>query len=205
MNKKMKKKLTKDLMTKVNFMQYKINNILFKTKKLKNKLDFKQNYKKISLFIQKKPYTSFFGVLGIFLILMIIGNLVFSIRPETQLKNTAPKLVAVYKLGKAPTVTFQGKVEKSGVIKIVAQTPGIVSQINVSQGQWVNARTNILSLSSNYQGGNSLSIARQITQKQYENTKDTYSTQGDIIGRQKDIANKNHDNILLLQKLHSSR
>ena len=39
----------------------------------KRKAVFKKTYQ----FIQKKPFTSFFAVLGVFLILMIIGNVLF--------------------------------------------------------------------------------------------------------------------------------
>jgi len=133
-----------------------------------------------------------------------LGNIIFSPKPEAQKNLSAPKKVDVFKLGLAPQVSFQGKVEKSGVIKIVAQTGGIVNNINVSEGQQVYQGTNILSLSTNYQGGNALSLARQIAQDQYSNVKDTFQQQGDIIGKQKDLANKNHDNQVLLQQIASS-
>jgi multidrug efflux pump subunit AcrA (membrane-fusion protein) len=122
-------------------------------------------------------------------------------KPEPQTNLLAPKKVNVYKLGSAPQITYQGKVEKTGVVKIVAQMPGIVSAINVSEGQQIGSGTNILSLSTNYQGGNAVSLQRQIAQTQYQNVKNTYDQQGDIIGRQKDLANKNHDNQVLLQQI----
>lgn len=149
--------------------------------------------KKILLFIQKKPFTSFFAVLAVFLILMIVGNILFAPRPEEEKGIAAPKKVQIYKLGSAPQVNFQGKVEKSGVIKIVAQMPGIVSSINVWEGQEISKGTNIISLATNYLGGNALSISRQIAQTQYANVKDTYSTQKDLIGKQREIADKNKD------------
>lgn len=201
MKTKEKKKINRDFMARINFMPINVKGLTGKFIVLKNKLHPKQNYKKITAFIQKKPYTSFIAVLIIFLGLMVIGNLLFSTKPVTEQDASKPKKVSVFKLGLAPTVSYQGKVEKSGVIKIVAQTPGIVSSINAYVGQQANAGTNILSLSTNYQGGNTLSIARQIAQKQYQNSKDTYSISEDIIGRQKDLANKNHDNTLLLQQI----
>ena len=159
--------------------------------------------KKLLLFIQKKPFTSFFAVLAVFLILMIVGNILFSPRPEAGEKITAPKKITVYKIGSAPQVSFQGKVEKSGVIKIVAQAPGIVSNINVWEGQEIGAGTNILSLSSNYSGGNVLSYARQISQAQFANVKDTYDTQKDVIAKQRESANKNKDNADKLREITS--
>lgn len=150
--------------------------------------------KKTYLFIQRKPFTSFFAVLGVFLILMILGNVLFSPKPQAQNNQLAPKTVQIYKIGSAPVVSFQGKVEKSGVVKIVAQVSGIVNNINVFEGQQIQNGTNILSLATNYSGGNTVSIARQIAQDQYGNVKDTYDTQKEIIGKQRDIANKTDEN-----------
>lgn len=152
-------------------------------------------------FIQRKSFTSFFAVLAIFFVLMVLGNLLFSPKIATEQKNEAPKMVKIYKIGSAPEVSYQGKVEKSGVIKIVAQVHGIVSSINVSEGQEVGQGTNILSMSSNYQGGNTFSVQRQLAQTQYSSAKDTFATQGDIIGKQKDLANKNHDNAEILRQI----
>lgn len=150
--------------------------------------------KKTYQFVQRKPFTSLFAVLGIFLILMIVGNLLFSPKPEAISNQLAPKTVHVYKVGSAPVVSFQGKIEKSGVIKMVAQASGIVDSINVSEGQQIDAGTNVLSLSTNYSGGNSASIARQIAQDQYNNSQSIHDEQTDILGKQRDIANKNKDN-----------
>ena len=161
----------------------------------------KEITKKTFIFIQKKPFTAFFSVLAVFFVLMVLGNLLFSpkIAPETN-KNL-PKKVQVYKLGSSPEITYQGKIEKSGVVKIVAQTSGIVSSINVTEGQEIYAGTNILSLSTNYSGGNAPSISREISQTQYQNAKDTFNTQKDIIAKQRDIANKNKDNADLLRQI----
>ena len=157
--------------------------------------------KKAYLFTQRKPFTAFFTVLGIFLLLMIIGNVLFSPKIQTLNETPAPKQVKIYKLGSAPQVSFQGKIEKSGVVKIVAQSSGIVSSINVAEGQQIEAGTNILSLSSNYSGGNTATIGRQIAQEQYNNVKDTYDTQKDVLTKQKELANKNKDNTDTLRNI----
>ncbi len=187
----------------INFTKYKVINFRDNFFMASHKIKPKEKLKKIAAFIQKKPYTSFLFVLFVFLVLMVIGNLLFSPKPSTEQSTSAVKKVAIYKLGSAPTVSFQGKVEKSGVVKIIAQTSGIINSINVYEGEQVSKGQNLISLSSNYSGGNTLALAAQIAQKQYQNAKDTYSTQGDIIGRQKDIANKNHDNALVLQQIAS--
>lgn len=160
-------------------------------------------YKKTFLYIQKKPFTSLFAVLAVFFVLMVIGNVLFSPKVAPEHNIAAVKNVQVYKLGSSPQITYQGKVEKSGVVKIVAQTSGIVSNINVAEGQQVYAGTNILSLATNYSGGNASSISRQIAQTQYQNAKDTFDTQKDVIAKQREIANTNKDNADLLNKITS--
>ncbi|MCL6096108.1 MAG: hypothetical protein M1444_00280 [Patescibacteria group bacterium] len=193
------KKTNRDILGKLNFKSFKVKNFVSKGQGIRKRV----NPKKILLLIERKPFTSFFAVLGVLLILMVAGNVFFSPKPEAQTSAPAPKKVAVFKLGSAPQISYQGKVEKSGVIKIAAQMPGIVSAINVSEGQKVYRGTNILSLSTNYQGGNAPSLSRQITQTQYNNAKDTYDAQGDIIGKQKDLANKNNDNAEILRQITS--
>ncbi len=153
----------------------------------------KEIFKKVFVFIQKKPFTAFFSVLGVFLILLILGNVLFAPKVLPQTNQEVPKLVKIYKLGSAPEVSFQGKIEKSGVIKIVAQMGGVVSYINVSEGQNISMGTNILSLSTNYSGGNVMTISRQIAQTGYETAKSTNQTQKDIIIRQREIADKAKD------------
>ncbi len=191
------KKTNKHFFSGLNFKSFKVSNPIVRVYRLRNRI----NPRRALLFIQRKPFTSFFGVLGVLLILMVLGNVLFSPKPEAQKNLAAAKKVEVFKLGSAPQVSYQGKVEKSGVIKIVAQMGGIVSAVNVFEGQQVYKGTNILSLSTNYQGGNALSLSRQIAQAQYGNAKDTFATQGDIIGKQKELANKNHDNAELMRQI----
>lgn len=185
------------------FLKNLSSNILVKSTKIRKSiatllrsanLKRKNLFKRVYLFIQRKPFTAFFAVLGIFLLLMILGNLFFSPKPEKVAGENTAKIVRIYKVGSAPQISYQGKIEKSGVVKIVAQNPGIVESINVSEGQQIGAGTNILSLASNYSGGNALSVARQIAAEQYQNTNDTYNTQKDIIAKQRDTADKNRDN-----------
>jgi multidrug efflux pump subunit AcrA (membrane-fusion protein) len=181
-----------------------LKRINLNTPKFTKKIQPKKIPARTTVFIKRRPFTSFFIVLGIFLLIMILGNVVLSPKKTSELEVSVPKEVRTYKLGSAPKVTFQGKIEKSGVIKIVAQTPGIVSNINVSEGQEIAQGTNILSLSTNYQGGNAASVSRQITQTQYKNAKDSYPTQKDLIQKQKELADKNRENASSMQQIASS-
>lgn len=196
-----KKRIKTVLHGKARFEKFKIETYLSEVNAAYRKIHFKKNLSKTAEFIQKKPFTSFFAVLAIFFLLMLIGNIFFAPKVQPLQNVEALKQVHIYKLGSAPQVQFEGIVNKSGVIQIVAQTSGIVQNINVSEGEHIGAGTNILSLSTNYSGGNTLTLARQSAQAQYENAQSIYQQQGDIIGKQKDLANKNNDNTTLLRQI----
>ncbi|OGH10912.1 MAG: hypothetical protein A3B38_04105 [Candidatus Levybacteria bacterium RIFCSPLOWO2_01_FULL_36_13] len=157
--------------------------------------------KNILLFVQKNPYKALAATLFSFLILMILGNLFFAPKPSAQDKAIPAKVAHIYKVGSAPQIMYQGKVEKAGVIKIVAQTPGIVQSINAYEGQEVIKGTNILSLSTNYSGGNVLSIARQIAGVQLNTANDTYNLQKDTIAKQRKLADNNKGNTAILHDI----
>lgn len=137
--------------------------------------------------------TSFFIALGI-LLLLILAN--FFLTPKAKETKNAPeeKQVTVYRIGQAPRISVSAKIEKGGVIKITAQTPGIVSVINVINGQEVQKGTILVSLASNYQGGNALSVSRELAAEQYKNAKDTNDTQKDIIRKNRMLADQQKDN-----------
>lgn len=172
------------------------NKITFKIPKfnggnLKERRDL--YYKKATVFIKRRPMASFFIALGI-LFLAIVANTLLTPKPKTAANTTVAKNVSVYKIGSAASVTYSAKIDKKGVIEIVAQTPGIVSAINVSEGQQVSKGNVLVSLSNNYQGGNALGVSREIAALQYQNIKDTYDTQKGIIDNQRAAADANHDN-----------
>lgn len=145
-------------------------------------------------YVRRYPYRAFAATLFAFLLIMILGNLFFAPKPVPENKIVAAKEVHIYKIGSAPQILFQGKVEKAGVVKIVAQAPGIVQNINVFEGEDVAKGTNILSLATNYSGGNVLSIARQIAGVQLKNANNTYDLQSDTIAKQREVAAKNKTN-----------
>ena len=76
------------------------------------------------------------------------------------------KEVAVFSIGEKPTLTVQGKVEDSGITQIIAQAGGIVKQIKVNEGDRVQSGQVLVNIATNYQGGNVVSVQRQIAQLQ---------------------------------------
>jgi len=53
---------------------------------------------------------------------------------------------------------------------------------------------NLVYISSNDQGGSALTLQRQIAEKQYDYTKNTFDIQKEIISKQRDLAEKNKEN-----------
>lgn len=160
----------------------------------------KSAVKKAGLFVEKRPLQSFFGVLLLLLILILLGS--FLRRPAVEKPvEKEPVEVSIYSIGTAPTLSVSAQIEKTGVVKIISQTSGIINQINVTEGQEVSAGTNLISISSNYSGGSAASVQRQIAADTYQNIKDTYGTQKDIIQKQRDLADKNRDNTNALRDI----
>lgn len=153
----------------------------------------KNLYPKISNFVQKKPLLSFFVLLGLLLGLILASN--FVNRPKKQLNpEIQEKKVAVYQIGTVPKLTLQGQVEKAGVVTVTALSGGIVQNIYVKEGDQVSKGKWLVSLASNYQGGNAFSIQRQLAQVQNQNVEDSYPLQKELISKQRELADKTDEN-----------
>jgi len=152
------------------------------------------SYGNTTSFIQRRPFASFLLALLILFGLIVLGSTVFAPKPVEEKVADASKQIELYKIGDAPKITVQGEVEKSGVVKIVAQAPGIVSAINVTEGQQVSKGGQLLSLASNYQGGNAAGVQAQLARNSYTLAKDTNDAQKDLINKQREIARKTDAN-----------
>lgn len=152
-------------------------------------------------FLRRFPLLTFVIALGILLGLIVLANFIRKPPQDDQVKAPEPKLVETYNIGTAPIVQIQGRVEKTGVITIVAQTSGVVRKINAKPGDKVSKGSAFVSLSTNYQGGNSASVQRQIAQKQYQLSKDTLEQQKELILKQKDLALNQTENTEELRKI----
>lgn len=150
---------------------------------------FKKVYHRIVAFIERFPVITFFVLLFILLALIVTSSVIRTPKPEESKKSEAPKQVSVYRIGSAPRIVLQAQVEKSGVVHITSLMGGVVQKIHKKEGEHVSRGETLVSLSTNYQGGNAFVVQRQIAQKQYENVKETYQTQIDIITKQRDLAN----------------
>lgn len=167
----------------------------------KSKEKTKVYFVKTSKTVEKRPFLSFFIGLGILLAIILLGNTIFRTTSSTEKEEQAPKDVTVFRIGEAPKMSVQGEVKKNGVIKISAQTPGIVSTINVVEGTSVAKGKVIISLSSNYQGGNAAVVQKQLAGVAYINAKETSEIQKELIQKQRDLANEQSNNSEELRKI----
>ena len=149
---------------------------------------FKTVKQKSTTLLTRSPFGSFLGLLGLLLILIIVGNQLRQPTSDVQNEPPTPKLVTAYTPGQSPTIELVGRVEENGVVTIVAQAPGIVNKVNVTEGETVHPGKNIVSLSSNYRGGNPATIGRQLAQKNAQFTTETYDLQKDIISKPPSLA-----------------
>lgn len=139
--------------------------------------------------INQAPMQTFFILLGACLALIVIGNILRQPKPAPAESAATPKKVMVYSIGESPKVQVSAKIEKSGVITMVAQTAGIVQAINGTDGGSISRGYQLFSLSTNYQGGTIPSITRAIAQKNKEFVDASFDTQKEMIGKRRDVAN----------------
>ena len=155
---------------------------------------------KLVTFLRRRPLTSFFVVLFLLLLLIVAGNKLTKPAAEVA-KGQVVKKVDVYTIGAIPKVKVQAQVQKDGVVTIMAQSSGIVQRVSVREGDKVTKGKNLVSLSTNYQGGNALSLQREIAARGYQNVADTFDAQKDLISKQRDIAGKSADNATQLRDI----
>lgn len=172
-----------------------VRNLKYKDRfqNIRERIKPRERFKAVEHFIQKRPFTSFFTILALLLLLIILGNILLAPK-EAEEKPPVPKKVELYKLGSAPKVKVQAQVEKSGVVKIVALSPGVVESINVIEGDEIGKGGNLISLASNYSGVNALAISAQMAGAQYGLARDTFNTQKELITKQRELADKNKEN-----------
>jgi multidrug efflux pump subunit AcrA (membrane-fusion protein) len=144
--------------------------------------------------IQKRPLTNFYLCLAALVLLIALSNFLQAPPKLVESKTINPKDVRTYTIGSVPKMTVQAQIEKSGVVKLVALSGGVVQQINYKEGDPITKGSTVVSLSTNYQGGNTFSVQRQLAQTQYTNATDTYDLQKDLIQQQRNVATTSAEN-----------
>lgn len=165
------------------------------------KVSAKKRIQTLAKVVERKPLTSFYISLAVLFFLLLLGSILSNLGSAPEEKKVLVKNVSVYHIGKAPSITLQGKIEKTGIVKLIAQTAGVVQTIHVAQGDNVAKGTSIISLSTNYQGGDAMSLQRQLAQTQYTNVIETFDTQKDIIKKSREITEKSNTNTIELRDI----
>ncbi len=118
---------------------YRVSNYVksFRAPTFVQRFQLRRRFRYVVLFVEKKPLTSFFISLAFLFFLILLGSILSNLGNKPQEKPVLVKDVSIYRLGKVPEVTLQGKVEKSGIVKLMAQTPGVVQTLHFSEGDTV--------------------------------------------------------------------
>jgi multidrug efflux pump subunit AcrA (membrane-fusion protein) len=154
-------------------------------------------------FIENAPVISFFIVL-IILFGLILGGRFLQEEPQEEIQaEEQPKEVETFSIGRAPKVRTQAEIEKSGVIKMVAQSGGVVQKINVQEGQEVWRGTNIAWISTNYQGGTVETAQRQKAGVSFQHGKDTIEQEKELLDLRREEARERYENTVELKKIQN--
>ncbi len=141
-------------------------------------------------FIAARPLMFFFGLMALLVLLIVVGDRLRKPQITEETAEEQPKLVEVFNAAQTPKITLSATVEKTGVLNIIAQTPGVVQKVSVHEGDRVVKGGTIVRLSTNYQGANAASLSRQLAQKNYDFAVETFDTQKEVIAKQRDLAEK---------------
>lgn len=152
-------------------------------------------------FVDRRPMTSFFAVLGTVLVLIFVGNFLNKPKPVTPEQLHPVKTVSTYSIGSAPKITVSAQTKKSGVIQVVSLSGGVIDKINVQEGSQVLQGDQLLAMASNYKGENVATVSRQVADKEYQSKASTYKTEKEIIKRQKELAEANEGDKEELRKI----
>lgn len=167
----------------------------------------KKGFRSISRFVLKSidthPLVSFYSVLG-FMIVLIVLNTVLHKPAEVAVQTVKkPKEVDVFSIGQAPRLAVQAKIEKSGVIKITALTGGVIQKIYKQEGETISRGQWLFWLSSNYQGGTTATISRQMAEKNYAFLNENYDAQKEIISKNRELAQKAESQASKLREINA--
>lgn len=163
---------------------------IFNTPFVKVKKSSQKVLQRSKNFVTSCPFPSFFVLLGLLFAVIVLGSQLRKPPTQTVEEEKPVKEVAVYTYGGKPNITVAAKVEKSGIINIVAQSPGVVQKVKITEGKHVKRGSTLFNLSTNYQGGSIARVSTQIAAKNYIFNKETYDTQKEIIAKNREQAEK---------------
>ncbi len=151
--------------------------------------------------IKSRPMRSFFGALVVLILILLAIKFLGQPEPQEEVVENEVREVKAYQIGAVPTLTVQAKIEKTGVVTIMAQTGGVVNRINFDEGQSVSPGQTLVNLAATYTGANGASVQRQIAQKNFESAQENLPIQLDLIAKRRELAQKSDENTNELREL----
>lgn len=150
--------------------------------------------KNIVLFIARRPFLSF--VLGLFVLFAIIfaSSKMRAVDEVSIDQGIGEKVVDTVRVGDGRYTQLSGKIEKDGIVTIVAQVSGIVHGIYVDEGQTISTGQQLMYLADTYGGGSSAAVGYQIATRQSEGQDETFDKQESVIDDQRNDVPKT-DNV----------
>ncbi len=142
--------------------------------------------------LEKHPNTSFIAILILLFGVIFLASL--SRNPEEVVEKTSQtsKTSRVFPVRESGLVTATAKVNKSGVVDVVALTSGTVQSINVRVGQMVGTGTTLVTITNDY-GANAARLSAEKTRLESDFTERVFSLQEEINARERKIADDNDD------------
>ncbi len=153
----------------------------------------KKVIRKIGDFIQRHAFLSFFIALCILFAIILIGNKMRVQDVEVLDQSVVQKTVETMRVSDRQYTELSGKIEKEGVITIIAHVPGIVHNIYVVGGQVVSVGQKIAYISETYSGGNTAAVGYEIAARQSQTQDETFDKKIGIIDDQRDDVRKTND------------
>ncbi|MEP7162784.1 MAG: biotin/lipoyl-binding protein [Candidatus Moraniibacteriota bacterium] len=135
-----------------------------------------------------RPVTSFVVILLLLFGIIFLSNKLRAPKDEGAPQTPAERSVSLFTIGTdSPLLPTQGEVKDSGIIDVVAITPGIVKRLLVIPGQRVTSGQTLLELTSDY-GANAGALRTQIASENQSLTEETKSLQKKLLELQARIA-----------------
>jgi multidrug efflux pump subunit AcrA (membrane-fusion protein) len=153
-------------------------------------------------FIGKRPLASFYVSLA--LLLGVIALVSYLGRPEeTAIEAEAPaKAVTPYSIGSTSSIMIEGKVEKGGLLTLVAQTSGIVTKVP-GEGVAIKPGQTLLTIATTYSGASIADTQAALAKTQYNFQKQTQDLQQELIEKQRESARLSQENTEALREIQA--
>jgi multidrug efflux pump subunit AcrA (membrane-fusion protein) len=138
--------------------------------------------------------TNFYLGLLLLVLLIVLSNILQTPPSVAESQDVVVKEIAVFNIGSVPKMIVQAQIEKTGVVTVVSLSGGVVQKVHYLEGDEVAKGNTLVSLSTNYQGGNASSVQRELANTQYQSTVDTFGLQTELLNVQREVATQSAEN-----------